>query len=125
MMVLPPNLQSIAALALDGLLYCLAEGILLAALLSLAMRFFPPKNSRIRFGVWLAALIAVALLPLLGAAGMAVGHARGFSHDAHSVLTIPAAWAEAILAIWGAMAILGLLRVAAGWWHIRRLRLSC
>jgi len=125
MTFLPANLASFAALALDSMLYCLAEGVLLAALLSLAMRFFPPKNSRIRFAVWLAALIAVAVLPLLGAAGMAVGHARGLSHDAHSVLTIPAAWAETILVIWGAMAILGLLRVAAGWRHIRRLRRSC
>jgi beta-lactamase regulating signal transducer with metallopeptidase domain len=125
MMSLHANLQSFTALALDRMLYCLAEGILLAALLSLAMRLFPPRNSRTRFAIWLAALIAVAILPLLGAAGIVLGHGQGVSHNARSLLTIPATWAEAILAVWAAMALLGLLRVAAGWWHVHRLRRSC
>src|SRR5262249_16917186 len=94
-------------------------------LLALAIRLFPPKNSRTRFAVWLAGLIVVAMLPLLSAAGIVVGHAQGVSHDTRSFLTIPASWAEGILAVWAAMAMLGLLRVAAGWWHVRRLRRSC
>lgn len=130
-MSLPANLSSIAALALDRMLYGLVEGVLLAALLSLAMRLFPPRNSRTRFAVWLAALMAVVMLPLLGIAGIAAGHERIFAHDAGSVasatplFTIPAAWAESILAVWAALALAGLLRVAVGLWHVRRLRRSC
>jgi beta-lactamase regulating signal transducer with metallopeptidase domain len=124
MMSVPAHLDSFAALALNRMLYGLAEGTLLAALVSLVMRWFPPKNSRTRFTVWLASLIVVAVLPLLGAA------AQTFSSDPHSVashtalLTIPPFWAESILAIWVAMALLGLLRIGAGWWHVRRMRRS-
>jgi beta-lactamase regulating signal transducer with metallopeptidase domain len=134
MMSLPANLNSIAALALDRMLYGLAEGIALAGLLSLAMRLFPPKNSRTRFAVWFAALMVMAMLPLLGAAGMPAGHARAIASSAHSggpsgpdaaLFTIPAFWAESILVVWVALGMLGLLRVGAGLWHVHRLRRSC
>lgn len=134
MMSLPANLNSIAALALDRMLYCLAEGTMLAALLSLAMHLFPPKNSRTRFAVWFSALMVVAMLPLLGAAGMPAGHARTIASSAYSggpagpdaaLFTIPGFWAESILAVWVALALLGLLRVGAGLWHVHRLRQSC
>jgi beta-lactamase regulating signal transducer with metallopeptidase domain len=127
MMYLPANLDSVVALVLDRMLYCLAEGMALAGLLSLAIRLFPPRNSRTRFAVWFAALIAVAVLPLLSAAG----HLRILAHGAHPVapgtawLTIPASWAISILGIWAGLVLLGLLRVSAGLWHVRRLRQSC
>ena len=116
MMSLPANLNWMAAVALDRMLYCLVEGIALAALLSLAMRLFPPKTSRTRFAVWFSALIAVAVLPLLGVAGMTAGHARTIptAGPGKALLTIPASWAESILAVWAALAFLGLLRVGAG-----------
>src|SRR5215471_216841 len=126
-MSLPANLNWMASVALDRMLYCLAEGIALAALLSLAMRLFPPKSSRTRFAVWFSALIADAVLPVLGVAGMTAGRAQTISASAagKALLTIPASWAESVFAIWALLAFLGLLRVGAGLWHIHQLRRSC
>ncbi|HMF89304.1 MAG TPA: M56 family metallopeptidase, partial [Candidatus Angelobacter sp.] len=122
------NWNSIAALALDRMLYCLAEGVALAALLSLAMRLFPPKSSRTRFAVGFSALVALAMLPVLGAVAMPAAHAKANLPGANpheALLTIPASWAAAVFVVWATLALLGLLRVAAGVWHVRRLRQSC
>src|SRR5262249_3390253 len=130
MTALPASWNSIAALALDRMLYCLAEGTVLAVLVSLALRLVPQKNSRTRFAAWFSALVAVAMLPLLGATRLwtitagfgSVGQPVGTNH---ALLTIPATWAESILAVWVALALLGLLRVAAGLWQVSRMRRGC
>lgn len=129
-MTLPANTHWIAAMAFERMLYCLAEGTALAAVMSLVLRLVPGKNSRTRFAVWFATLAAVALLPVVEM-GVAMGTGIGFSevgrsgHSPRALLTISTSWAASIILGWALLASVGLLRVAAGLWQIRRLRRGC
>jgi beta-lactamase regulating signal transducer with metallopeptidase domain len=117
-----PNFQWLAALLLDRMLICLVEGTLLAMAVTLLLRLLPKKNSRTRFAVWLAALLAILVLPLLRG---------GFRpHElnpvpGHALFTISSAWAMAVVGIWAVIGAGGLIRVAAGVWQLRRLRRNC
>src|SRR5215472_15776905 len=117
-----PNFQWLAALLLDRMLICLVEGTLLVVAVTLLLRLLPKKNSRTRFAVWLAALLAVLVLPLLRG---------GFRpHElspvpGHALFTISSSWAMAVVGIWAVIAGCGLIRVAAGVWQLRRLRRNC
>jgi beta-lactamase regulating signal transducer with metallopeptidase domain len=117
-----PNFQWLAALLLDRMLICLVEGTLLALAVTLLLRLLPKKNSRTRFAVWLAALFAILILPLLR--GGFLPHELS-STPGHALFTISSAWAMYVLGIWAAIAACGLIRVAAGVWQLRRLRRNC
>ena len=121
-MSLPPNFHWLAALLLDRMLICLVEGTALVAAVSLVLRLVPRKNSQTRFAVWLATLLAIAVLPLLRAEWRP--HSPQ-SVNGHALVTIPAAWATYVILVWAAIAIAGLLRVAVGLWTLRRLRRNC
>jgi beta-lactamase regulating signal transducer with metallopeptidase domain len=107
------------ALALDRILYCLAEGTALALGVSLILRVVPKRNSQTRFVVWFSTLLAIAMLPLLGAAWRPEAIS---SVSRHALVTIPAAWAGYIILGWAVLAGAGLARVATGLWQIRALR---
>ena len=117
-----PNFQWLAALLLDRMLISLVEGTLLAVVVTLVLRLLPKKNSRTRFAVWLAALLAILVLPLLR--GGFRPHELG-SVPGHALITISSAWAMAVVGIWAVIAGCGLIRVAAGVWQLRRLRRNC
>src|SRR5262249_12786829 len=89
---------------------------------ALLLRLLPKKNSRTRFAVWLAALFAILVLPLLR--GEFRPHEPG-PLPGHTLITISSAWAVYVVAIWAAIAAGGLIRVAAGVWQLRRLRRNC
>lgn len=127
-MILLPSTQSIAAVALERMLYCLAEGSVIAAVVAAALRLAPERNSRTRFAVWLATLTAVVLLPLvqMGFAGITAGSGgTGVSNSAHALLTLSARLAEYIVLAWAVIAGLGLLRVAASLFQVHRLQRGC
>ncbi|HEY6305123.1 MAG TPA: M56 family metallopeptidase [Candidatus Angelobacter sp.] len=128
-MTLPPSTHWFAAVVFERMLYCLAEGTALAAVVALVLRLVPQRNSRTRFAVWFATLAAVIVLPLVPM-GTAMGKASGVgglspSGSAHAILTLSSTWAEYILLGWVAVAGLGLLRVAASLRQIRRLLRGC
>jgi beta-lactamase regulating signal transducer with metallopeptidase domain len=110
------------------MVYCLAEGSVIAAVVAAALRLAPERNSRTRFAVWLATLTAVVLLPLvqMGLAGITAGSwGAGVSLSSHSLLTLSARLAEYIVLAWAVIAGLGLLRVAASLFQVHRLRRGC
>src|SRR5262245_19833113 len=117
-----PNFQWLAALLLDRMLISLIEGTLLAVAVTLLLRFLPRKNSQTRFGVWLTALLAILVLPLVRG---------GFrppelnSMPGHALITLSSAWATYVVGIWAAIAGGGLMLVAAGVWQLHRLRCGC
>lgn len=119
MMSLLPGTDWITALALDRMLYCLAEGTALALCTSLILRAAPRANSQTRFAVRLSTLVAIAVLPLLGGAWRPEAVS---SVSRHALITIPASWAGYIMMAWMALAAAGLARVGIGLWQIRTLR---
>jgi beta-lactamase regulating signal transducer with metallopeptidase domain len=124
---LPLNLHWLAAVAFERMLYCLAEGTALAALMAVVLRLVPQKNSQTRFAVWFATLLAVVMLPLFQVGnGFDVREslAAGLG-SRHTLITISTSWAEYIILGWAALAGAGLLRVAAGLWQVRGLRGGC
>ncbi len=127
-MTLSPTTHWFAAMAFARMLYCLVEGTALAALVGVALRVVPQKNSRTRFAVWFATLAAVVLLPVVQA-GMEMGRGTGTvfgpSGSPHALLTLSSTWVEYIIFGWVLLAGLGLLRVAASLWQILRLRRGC
>jgi beta-lactamase regulating signal transducer with metallopeptidase domain len=121
-MMLPASLQGIAGLAFERMLYSLAAGSALTAVVALVLRLTPRKNSQTRFAVWFATLLAVVALPLFGSAWGS--HAVNAGSPA-ALLTIPATWAFIVVSLWAALALAGVLRVGLGLWQVRRLRRSC
>jgi beta-lactamase regulating signal transducer with metallopeptidase domain len=116
-------LQSIASVALSRIVFCLAEGTALALLVTLAVRLLPQKNSRTRFVIWLSALLATVMLPLLLNTGWPLGaFGAGVSG---AVVTLPVSAATYLFAGWAMLALLGLGRVAAGLWQLRKMRANC
>lgn len=117
-MMLIPGLQSIFTVGFERLLSSLIEGSLLVTAVALGMRFVPRNSSRAKFVVWFSALVATALLPLLdlklGGSTEAV--------SAHGMVTLPLSVAIWVFTGWALLAGIGLLRVMAAMWQVRRLR---
>jgi beta-lactamase regulating signal transducer with metallopeptidase domain len=114
------NFESLAQLSAERILNGTAEGMVIALLAWLLLRAMGPRNSGTRFAVWFAALLGVAALPLFGNWA-----ASGAELAKRSEITMPAAWANYISAGWLLLALAGLFRVGIGFWHLRRLRMSC
>jgi beta-lactamase regulating signal transducer with metallopeptidase domain len=122
------NLQSFAQLSSARLLNCTAEGIGIALVAWILLRVLGRQNSGTRFVVWFSTLLGIAALPVLGHLGsiiIASLTASSGSPATKSEITMPAAWALYIFGGWLMMSVAGLIRVAAGFWHLRQLRKTC
>lgn len=117
-MMLIPGLQSISAVGFERLLSSLIEGSLLVTGVALGVRFVPRNSSRAKFVVWFSALVATALLPLLDL--KLSGSAQAVSE--HGIFTLPLSAAIWVFTGWALLAGIGLLRVMAAMWQVRRLR---
>src|SRR5271169_3182937 len=120
-------LQAIAQISGERILNALPEGFMVAIFAWALLRVLRRQNSGTRFAVWFMALLAVAALPLLGgfgevqtppAPGMSWGHLR-------PAITIPGSWAFYVFLAWALGASAAMARLAAGIWHLRRLRQNC
>jgi beta-lactamase regulating signal transducer with metallopeptidase domain len=121
-MTLPGSTHWIVALVLDRMVYSLVAGTALVAIVTVALRLTPQKNSQTRFAVWFAALLAVLALPFLGAEW----GARVANLTPHNALVIiPESWALILLCGWVVVAGAGVIRLVAGLWQVRRLRVGC
>lgn len=114
------TLHGLAQLSAERLLNCAAEGMLIALLAWFVLRAIGPRNSGTRFAVWFAALLGIAVLPLIG--GWA-GHESASAKP--SEIVIPASWALYIFLAWLSVAAAGLLRVGISFLHLYRIRRSC
>src|SRR5258708_3613818 len=119
--------QGIAPAAIEGMVYSLIEGTLLASLIYLVLRIVPRKNSGTRFTVWFSTLLAVTIVPFLTLLSLRAGPGASASglHSQHGLLTLPVSWATLPFLAWPVIAVAALLRVAAGFWQVLRLRKSC
>jgi bla regulator protein blaR1 len=106
--------------AVQAMFYCLAEGTVLAGLVWLLLRLVPRRNSGTRFAIWFSTLVAMVLLPFLGA----FPRSTAMAQPGHGI-TISNSVAYGLFYGWLAIAGIGLARVAIGLWQLRRLRKSC
>ncbi len=114
------NLHFVAQMSVERLLNGLAEGMVIALFAWLLLRVVG-RNSGTRFAVWFCALLAIAAAPFLGTSSSA---ALPTIHPAVAI-TMPRAWSVYLFAAWGTIALAGLVRVAAGMWHLRTIRQDC
>jgi len=115
----------IAAMAVEGMIYCFAAGTVLAIAIALVLRLVPGKNSRTRFAVWFLTLATIALLPVVPLGIQMPSLGVGPSASPHPLVTLSSSWAAYILLGWAALSGLGLVRVFTSLWQIRRLRRGC
>jgi len=121
----PISLNGLAQLSAERLLNCAAEGMLIALLAWFVLRAVGPRNSGTRFAVWFAALMGIAVLPLIGGwtSGGWAGH--GIVSAKPSEITVPGSWALYIFTAWLSIAAAGLIRVGISFLHLYRIRKSC
>lgn len=109
--------------AADGILNSLFAGIVIALLAWAIARIVRRQGSGTRFAVWFLALVAIALLPLVG--HFAAGSVRGVALASTSALTLPESFASYLFVAWIIGALLGLMHIAHGLYRLRRLRATC
>ena len=115
-------MNAIAQVAADGIVSCMALGLVIAMVAWTLTRVLPAGKAGFRFAVWFSALSAIALAPLVQNALRA---RAGFVDSATvvpSLLVLPANWATYLFVAWAVTASLGLARVTAGAWQLRKLR---
>jgi beta-lactamase regulating signal transducer with metallopeptidase domain len=118
------DLNAIAQASTMSMVNVLLEGTLIAAFAALVLQVGRRQDSGTRFAVGFSALMLIAAVPWIG---VPWSHGSGVlrTASARSEILLPASWALYLFAAWGAMATIGLLRVAAGVWHLHALRRSC
>src|SRR6202521_3993434 len=136
------SVQTVAQISVERILNALPGGFLIALFAWALLRVLRRQNSGTRFAVWFLALLTVAALPVLGGvgegrapmAGMSSGMSSGMLSGMASAyswgslrpaITIPGRWALFVFIAWAFGAGVGMMRLAAGLWRLRRLRLSC
>jgi len=115
------NFHAIAQISAERMLNGLLQGILIALFAWIVLRVIGRRNSGTRFAVWFCALLAIAATPFLQISfADAVSPAR-----ASAAVTLSPHWALYLFAAWATIAAFGLMRVAAGLWHLRTIRKDC
>lgn len=118
------NLQEIAQLYAPWIVDSLVGGTLIAACAALMSFLWPGRSSARRFSLWFSALIAIAVLPLLGFMTWSREPATA-PEVGKAALTLPAAWAIYLFAAWGVVAAALVARICVGLWRMRNLRKNC
>ena len=115
-------LNAVAQSSAQRLVNSFFEGLLLAALVWMVLKLIPRQNASTRFSLWMAALLAIATLPL---AEMIARVDRPItSAVSHAALSVPASWGTALFATWALITLFLLARLALGIRQLVRLRNS-
>ncbi len=115
--------QALAQIFAGRMLNSTAEGIVIAGFIWILLRMMTRQNSSTRFAMWLSALAAVAMLPLIE--GIGFGALGTAAHASHSAFQLPSFWAVDLLIVWAIIAAIGLAKIAISFWQLSRLRQSC
>jgi beta-lactamase regulating signal transducer with metallopeptidase domain len=113
------SLDQLARICAGRMLNSMLEGIAIGLFAWILLRVVGQRNSSTRFAVWFSALLAIAMLPVLG-----LGSSTQPINSA-TAITVSTSWALGIFAIWAIIASTGLARVTAGLWQLRKLRATC
>ena len=101
------------------MLNTVAEGLVVATCVWLALRWFKPLNSGTRFAVWFSTLLAIVALPFLSRTNSVQAVASSYSQ-----LALPSSWAIYLMISWAAVASILLVRLSVSLLHIAKLRRS-
>jgi beta-lactamase regulating signal transducer with metallopeptidase domain len=112
------DFQILAQASAGRVLNTIAEGVALAGLSWVALRFVGGRSAVTRFAVWFSTLLAVVSLPLLVRTGSTVGWRK-------PELELSGAWAKGLVIAWAAIASVLLVRLGVSLWHVRQLRREC
>lgn len=123
MIMIWPELQSVAQMAISRVLNSLPEAMLIVLFAGAMLRLLRRQSSGTRFAVWFVALLAVAGLPLIG--GMTSGHSLLAAGGMRPLLTLPGGWGLFLFLAWVLAALVAMLRLAVGLCRLRALRRSC
>ncbi|MGB9234753.1 MAG: M56 family metallopeptidase [Terriglobales bacterium] len=118
------TLQPFTQTAIERALNSLPEGLLIALLAGTLLRILPRQNSRTRFAVWFAALLAVAGLPALGGLSR-LSTASTWSSHAAAAISLPAHWATFLFVVWALAVAVFAARLIVGVWRLHELRQTC
>jgi beta-lactamase regulating signal transducer with metallopeptidase domain len=121
---------TIAQLTVERVLNTLPEGLLIAFFAWALLRVLRRQNSGTRFAIWFLALLAIAVLPVIGGfsegrPSLSAGMSSGAWGSMRPAITIPAAWALVIFLAWAFGACVAMVRLATGLWRLRSLQQSC
>ncbi len=117
--------NAIAQASALQVLDCLVEGTLIAIFAGLVLGALRQRNSGARFAVWFSALIAIAMVPLVGGSWWLHGAGATAGTVSQTAITLPSFWALYLFVAWAAIAGWLLTGVARGLWHLHVLRQSC
>jgi len=122
-MVIGDQWQVVAQIFADRMLNSILGGTVVAGFAWVLLRALARQNSGTRFAVWFSTMVAVAALPFVGSIGF--GGVGTLASGTHSAFLLPGSWAIDIFGIWVVLASVGLVKVAFGFWQLRRLRYDC
>src|SRR5581483_1952420 len=91
-------LQAIAEVSTARLLNSVVEGLVVAALAWILLRFLGRRNSGTRFAIWFSTLIVIAALPISGLTSHAAAAGR-------PEISLSSSWAGYIFFAWAFLAI--------------------
>lgn len=117
-----PSAHEIVPIAVERTLDSLAGGLALAAVTWAWLRVARRQDSASRFIILFILLVGIAVLPILGLSWLSRGAEIS---PAHSLIKLPPNAAEYIFLAWATVALAGLLRIALGFFQLRRLRRGC
>lgn len=112
------DFQSLAQASAARALNTIVEGVALAGLSWLVLRFSGGRSAVTRFAVWFSTLLVVVSLPLFV-------NASGARVLRRPELEISSAWATDLFIVWAVVASIMLLRLVGSLWHVVRLRRRC
>lgn len=122
-MVIGDQWQVLAQIFADRMLNSILGGTVVAAFGWVLLWALARQNSGTRFAVRFSTIVAVAALPFVGSIGF--GGVGTLASGTHSAFRLPGSWAIDIFGIWFVLASVGLVKVAFGFWQLRRLRYDC
>ena len=109
-------------MAAERMLHSILIGLAMALSAWTLLRILPRPSAATRFSVWFTALVSTAFLSAIGTTHPIVTLPGAISRP---LLSIPGSWAWYFALGWAGLSCVGLLRFAAGWIALRRLRQSC
>src|SRR5579871_6453746 len=117
------SMEKLSQIAASSLVSGIWQGILLAVSVGLILRLVPKTTATIRFIIWTALFLVLALLPLLNA----FSGAQDRIYDTHSsivqssMVQLDIRWGFAIAAMWALLSLVRAVRLAISAFRLRQL----
>lgn len=118
------DVHAVAQYSSLRILESLIEGSLIGIFAAVLLRGARRQSAGTRFAIWFSALVAIALLPCLGASLSSRIGVSG-SVGSHAAITVPDSWAFYFFGAWAVLAGWFLLGIGKAIWHLHVLRKNC